>query len=300
MERKSLLLAGVGVVAAVMIGVPLASGFTGSEGGDPMVPSASPSAQSSSPSPIPTTTLSPTKSTIQLQLEEALGKYVTALKDAGGVSVTVFASNKYATQAEQAPNGDTKTETGSTQMPEIVIVGGERYVELGAGQLSETQALRTKVGKPNARWTSETSKVDSLITKLTFPINLKKMYDALTPGLTVDDMISQPDGSTVITATLNPAKVSNKAARAALALDEAKKSTTVQFNVDSSGLLNRMVVDVKGAPTQTIVKQYEKVKIVAPATQNVITEQDVKKALAEAEAARKEAEKQKAESKKKN
>lgn len=287
---NSLVLGGMGVAAAAMIVVPLVIG-PGTGGPDSAPPPSPTPTLSSSPTPaptresptaapVPTETIKPNSTTVQKTLAEAVEAYSAEKDREGGVTETVFASNGYATQVRQAPNGDVVSETGSPTVPQVVRHSGVVYAQLAGAELADSQRLRDEVGKPAADWTTDVGRIAPIINQWLYPADLAAAWRALLPGLTFDDMYTQDDGTLVVVAVLDPGKVTDGLAREAFKLDDAGADPfPTHFGVAPTGELARMVVGAPSVPTQVVVKNFEKVDVSPPPADKVITAEDVQKAL---------------------
>lgn len=276
-NTNATIISGMGAVAAFMVALPLMGG-AGSEPAPSPSPSGPPPA---APTPAPTITTSPNRTTIERAFDTAVAAHEKKRREAGGVRATVFASNGYSTQVGIAGGGRRfQAETGSPTVPEVLGFAKRNYARLAGSELQEAERLIRKAGKPAATWTTETAKLSTVITQWQYPADLPAVAKALSPGLALDGMLPQKDGGTALTGTLNPAKVKDAAARTAFGLPpKAAKPIRVQFNIDSDGILVRLVVDVPGSSTQAIVKQFERVNVQRPAATEVITGKDVRKAM---------------------
>lgn len=273
-RRTAVFFGGIGVAAAAMIGVSVLAGSsnTGTEQASP-APSTSTLSNS-----VPTTTATPNEKTVEETLDEGLKAYNANIKTAKGAATTVFSSNNYAVQNKVAPNGDTESTPGAKTIKTVVQVGTKTYVQLDGAELERSAALREKAGKTQATWTTEIDKLEPTIIPWVYPADIQRAYRGLEPGLVLNDMFTQDDGSVVISADLMTDRIKSQKVRTAFSLPNGKTRILVQFNIDGTGVLNRIVVDVPKHVSQVVLEEFGEATVAAPPVSETITAADVEKA----------------------
>lgn len=268
--------AGLCIAGAALIAVPAVGAISSKE---------APPAPTPTPSAAPTVTVSPNAATTKSALKTGVAAYEAAVAEAGGAKVSMLTANGYSAKAAMTPKSDIQVATGAKTLPKIVRIKINTYVQLAGTELTSSKALRTKAGKPDATWTTYTAALQPTLNLWLTPVNLSVDVAGLTPGLKLQSLTRQPDGSSVITSDLYPEKIKKADIRAAFRIPAVKKPTKpgqyrVEFGLNPSGALTRITVITTGAPVQVEVTEFTEVKVTPPAPADTITPADVKKATA--------------------
>lgn len=272
----TLAMGGMMVAASAMVGATVVNALSADK------PTAAPTA-SPTPTPVPTTTVTPNTATIKAALASSVKAYKAAVGEAGGTTVEMVTANGYTSTAKTSADGNASVITNAKTIPQIRLVKKQTYVQLGGTELTASQALRTRAGKPTATWTSSTKALTPTLNYWLTPLNLEQDVVGLTPGITLTDYVRQTDGSVIIVADLYPEKVKNAKIRSAFKLPSGKKPTKPgqyksEFFVNPSGVLSGITVTTKGTPVQVRVTDFVQVTVAAPPPAETITPADIKKA----------------------